>query len=135
MTDWIAANGPLVWWMTAISTVLFFGSLFALPVVLCRIPADYLLRPPKRRSKPLDFWRAARLTIRFVGGVVLIVCGVLMLVLPGQGLLAIAAGLLILPFRRRHLLIQRLLSHPRVLTPVNWIREKRHRPPLLPPAT
>jgi hypothetical protein len=55
-------------------------------------------------------------------GVVLVLLGVAMLVLPGQGLLTLLVGLLLVDFPGKHQLAVRLLSRPKVLSVVNKLR-------------
>ncbi|MBX3188136.1 MAG: hypothetical protein KF819_14035 [Labilithrix sp.] len=112
--------------IAVVAAALFVGTLLAIPVVVVRMPADYLVRPPPKRSFVV---RAARL----VAAVTLIVLGVLMLVLPGQGILTILVGLgiLDLPIKRR--LLRKLLSMPRVRAATNQLRARRGKPPLLTP--
>ncbi|WP_447980744.1 hypothetical protein [Candidatus Nitrospira bockiana] len=56
-----------------------------------------------------------------------------MLVLPGQGVLAILVGLTLLDFPGKRQLQSRLVRQRKVLESLNGIRRKFHRPPLLPP--
>jgi hypothetical protein len=71
-------------------------------------------------------WRVARNLL----GVVLVLLGVLMLVLPGQGILTLLVGVLLVDFPGKHKLVQRLLSRPKVLGIVNKLRTHRGSPPL-----
>jgi len=54
-----------------------------------------------------------------------------MLVLPGQGLLTILAGLVLLHFPRKHELLRWIVSRPAVLASANWVRHRAGRPPLV----
>jgi UPF0716 family protein affecting phage T7 exclusion len=67
-----------------------------------------------------------------VGGILLIL-GILMLVLPGQGLLTIIVALTMLDFPKKRQLTRRLLSRPTVLKLINSIRHRFQRPPLKAP--
>lgn len=53
-----------------------------------------------------------------------------MLVLPGQGLVTILAGLLLLDFPGKFKLERALVRQPAVMNALNWIRVRRGRPPL-----
>jgi hypothetical protein len=68
--------------------------------------------------------------LRNVLGVILILGGLAMLVLPGQGVLAILAGLLLTTFKGKHKLARKIVQKPKVEKALQWIREKAHRPPL-----
>jgi hypothetical protein len=68
--------------------------------------------------------------LRNLAGVVLLLFGVLMLVLPGQGLLTILFGLILLDAPGKRLLVNRLLMRPRVFSIVNSLRQRFGVPPL-----
>jgi len=54
----------------------------------------------------------------------------LMLVLPGQGLLTIVTGLLLINYPGKYKLEQKLVAIPSVFRALNWIRVKANKPPL-----
>lgn len=109
------------------SVAMFAGSIAAIPVLLIRIPPDFFARPRARHAL------AVRI-LRDVAGVVLILLGAAMLVLPGQGMLTIlvGVGLLDLPWKRH--LVRRILRNPNVKHAVDRLRERAGRPPLDVPA-
>ena len=105
-------------WLSAASVLMFFGSLIAVPWLVVRIPADYFLR----QRHYVDRWRPrhpllrlAFLALKNLLGVVLVLAGVAMLVLPGQGILTILVGLLFLDFPGKFALERRLARQPPVL--------------------
>ncbi len=124
--------------MGTFSIVTFAGSLIVIPTLLARLPSDFFLRTAPRPGT----WRARHPVWRWAGrvgknllGGVLVLCGVAMLVLPGQGIITILIGLGLLDIPGKRALELALLRRPVVSRVVNWIRAKAHRPPLrLPPA-
>jgi hypothetical protein len=68
-------------------------------------------------------------------GVLLVLLGIAMLLLPGQGLITLLVGVLLVDFPGKQRLVQRLLGRPKALKVVNKMREKHGKPPLAPPAT
>jgi len=134
MLDWLAQHKELLAWLGIASAVFFAGSLVAVPVLIARIPADYFAqREPPRMPWQLEH-PALRLTLEVIKnalGVALIAAGIAMLLLPGQGLLTIFLGLVLLEFPGKRALELRLVARPRVLRALNWIRRKAHRPPLI----
>lgn len=60
-------------------------------------------------------------------GLCLLLCGIAMLVLPGQGLLTMLIGLSLLPFPGKNKLEQKLLALKSVRTSLNWIRAKANK--------
>jgi hypothetical protein len=108
-----------------ISLLMALASIIAIPWLLCRLPEDYL--EPGAASVRHGM---ARRVLRNTLGSVLLVLGILMLVLPGQGLLTILVGLTLLDFPSKRRIVLRLLLRPRVFHLVNSIRDRFGRPPL-----
>ena len=119
--------------LAAVSVVTFVGSLLGVPFVLARLPADYFLRAEKKALGVAPANRPARMLLAFgknALGALLVTLGVLMLVLPGQGVLTLLVGLLLLDFPGKQRLERRLIGTPRVLRIVNALRKRWNRPPL-----
>jgi hypothetical protein len=132
MVTWLRGHETLLWWVGALSIVMFIGTLVVLPMIVAHLPANYFTRdqrPPGGHTPA----RTLRL-LGFVGknllGIVLILAGVAMLVLPGQGMLMILIGLLLMDFPGKRALEQRLVQQPSVWQAINWIRAKAHQPAL-----
>ena len=96
------------------------------------LPADYLLHASENERAPST--SHVRLVLRNVLGGILLVLGVLMLILPGQGVLTIVAALAVMNFRRKRRWEQRLLARPHVLALINRLRQRGGHPPLLAPS-
>jgi hypothetical protein len=114
--------------ITLVSLGLFVGTLFLGSWAVRRLPVDYLERtalPPRPRG--MARWGQL---LRNLIGFLLLLIGVLMLVLPGQGLLTILAALSLLDFPGKRKLEHRLLSLPRVLAAANHLRRRAGRLPL-----
>jgi hypothetical protein len=116
------------------SAALFVGSAVGVPWVVCRMPPDYFSRrerdrlglEPSARSRWLVLVRVAKNGM----GVVLLLAGTAMLVLPGQGLLTIIVSLFLLDFPGKRRLQRRIVAAPRVLGALNALRRRAGRPPL-----
>jgi hypothetical protein len=67
-------------------------------------------------------------------GIVLLVAGVLMLVAPGQGLLTIAMGIVLIDFPGKFRLERWVVTRPNVWRTLNWLRRRARRPELQRPA-
>jgi putative transmembrane protein PGPGW len=117
--------------LTVVSALTFIVSLVGASWAVRRLPADYLLHEP---SKALAGGRVSPgLVLRNGLGGVLLVLGVLMLVLPGQGLLTILAALGLMDFRGKRRFEHWLMLRPTVLAAINRLRRRSGRPPLLSP--
>ena len=130
---WVQTNQVLLAWSFGLSVVLFVGSLVILPVLVAAMRTDYFITPSRDDHTWLGRHPAARMTARVLKntlGAVLLVAGLAMLVLPGQGILTMLVALSLLEFPGKRRLELRLIRQRLVLGPVNWIREKAGRPPL-----
>lgn len=130
----LQSHETLLWWLAASSVLVFFGSLAALPLIVAQIPEDYFVRP-KRRSAQRMFnsnllVHSLLVVAKNIAGLLLFAGGILMLVLPGQGLLTMFAGLLLLNFPGKYTAERWLVSRRPVYRAINWLRRRRHQPPL-----
>lgn len=106
--------------------------MIAIPFLVIRIPEDYFVA----EKKPASHRGPLRWTVwllRNLLAFVLVLCGLLMLVLPGQGMLTILLGIACSTFPGKYRLERRIVGRPRILRALNWIREKYNKAPLLAP--
>lgn len=118
----------------AASILMYVASIVVVPWLVIRMPPDYLVQEPPMRTEWSQHHPAIRLTVKVLKNLLaycVIAAGILMLFLPGQGVLTIIAGLLLVDFPGKHRLIRWTLTRPRVLRSVNWLRTRAHRAPLL----
>jgi hypothetical protein len=122
-----------LWSVGIASVVVFFASLLIMPALIIRIPTDYFSHPRRPPSRFASLHPAARLAIRIgknaLGGMLLL-AGTAMLVLPGQGLLTILVGFLLIDFPRKYALESWLVRKPMIHRPINWLRRRHQREPL-----
>ncbi len=114
------------------SLVLFVVSLVAIPWLITKIPVDYFHE--QRRVTPSAkgrYFLLAQLLagIKNVLGFALVLSGVLMLMLPGQGVLTILIGLFLMDFPGKYTLERKLVCMPKVQRSLNWIRAKANKEP------
>ncbi|MDX1804128.1 MAG: hypothetical protein R3292_08605 [Alcanivorax sp.] len=115
--------------LTLIGTAMALASFIAIPWLLIRMPHDYFTRGYKPRQH-----RGVMAWLVWAGrnflAVILLIAGILMLVLPGQGLLTILIAIMTSTFPGKYRLERAIIRRPHVYHGVNWIREKYHRPAL-----
>ncbi len=131
--EWIVAHKALLAWLGTASVVMFFGTLAAVPWVVAWLPKDYFRRRRRRELLQASRHPALRVAwwvVKNVLAVLLILLGIAMLVLPGQGILTILLGLVLLDFPGKRRMELALVRRPKVLATLNWIRRKMGRPPL-----
>jgi hypothetical protein len=119
-------------WISIGSGIALLLTAIAIPIVIVKLPADYLVNDQKKSW--LDAQPVVVCAVLRVGknlfGVMLVLLGIIMLVLPGQGVLSIILGLSLVDFPGRRALQCKLIRQPKVIDSINWIRKKFHRPPL-----
>ena len=122
--------------MAIFSVVTFVGSLIVVPIILARLPVDYFLNEERHlvatRSKQPAFFFLTQFVKNFFGGI-LILAGIAMLILPGQGILTILIGLGITNFPGKYKLERKLVSNQSVFKSLNWMRKRAGVEPFLYP--
>jgi hypothetical protein len=115
--------------------VTFAVSLAIVGTMLVRLPATYFLDRHER-----DLWidqhpivRWSGIILKNVSGIALIALGFLLSLpgIPGQGLLTILLGVMLLDFPGKRRLERRIIGMPRVLDRVNRLRARFGKPPLV----
>ena len=120
-----------VGWLLLLVGLPFVGTLVLVPWLVIQLPANYFQESGHR---PAPMWGVAHPALRFLLhlgknllGVVVLLMGVAMLVLPGQGLLTIVTGLMLVNFPGKYRFERWLVRQKPVLHAVNWLREKAGR--------
>lgn len=126
--DALSPENAALAWASLLSLVVFVGSVVALPVVIVRLPADYFVEGAETRRRG-GMLGTALVFVRNVVGVALLLTGVALLFLPGQGLLMILASVVVMEFPGKKRLERRLIARAEVLRVVNRIRARFRAPP------
>ena len=122
-------------WGVLIFLVTFTVSIAITVVVLIKLPATYFKAEHGR-----EFWVERHPVLRWGGlvgknllGAFLVLLGIVLSLpgVPGQGVLTILLGVMLLDFPGKRGLELKLVSRPKVLNTINRIRHKFDRPPLL----
>src|SRR6056297_1550984 len=95
-THFFEANQALIIWLGSSSAFIFILTLAALPLIIIRIPQDYFIHKNRniiQLRHPL--LRLLLLIIKNLWGYIFILVGVLLLFVPGQGLLTIFIGIML----------------------------------------
>ncbi len=137
MLEWIKEHQAIVWTTLGIaSVVMLVGTALIVPAIIARIPPDYFAQKRRPRSREIDHHLSTpmvRLLLR-VGknllGIVLLIAGIAMLALPGQGLLTILLGIFLIDFPGKYRFEKWLVSRKHVLRGLNWLRKRAGRAPL-----
>lgn len=128
--EWLQSHENLLGWMFGLSLASLVLTALLLPVFVVRLPEDYFLatRQELAGRRGVVHWiaRAGKNLLGFV----FVLAGLAMLLLPGQGLLTLLIGLLLLDFPGKRAIERRLARRPKVLGFLNRIRARRGRGPL-----
>ncbi|HEU4433304.1 MAG TPA: hypothetical protein VFR51_07890 [Pyrinomonadaceae bacterium] len=115
--------------------VTFTGSLALVSLILIKLPADYFCSHYDRQlwSGRAPALRIAAAIGKNVLGVLLIVLGIIMALpgVPGQGLLTVLLGVMLVDFPGKDRLEQKLLQRPTIRNSIDRLRAKFGKPPLL----
>jgi hypothetical protein len=129
----------ITWSNVLIGAAIFLGSfllnLAIVSVILVKLPADHF-----NKNRQTKFWdgprpalHAAKVIGKNVAGVLLVALGIVLSLpgVPGQGLLTILLGIMLLDFPGRDRLEQKLLSKPSIVNTINRLRGRFGKPPLV----
>lgn len=130
---WFEIHESLFWWFTISSALAFIGTLIVVPLLLIRMPADYFTRqrPYYHGQHPIIHWII--LISKNLFGIIFLLAGIVMLFLPGQGIITIMLAISLLNFPEKRYLERQFISLPRVLSTINNIRRRADQPPLIDP--
>lgn len=133
---WIAEHDFILALAGGGSLLLLLFVAAALPLIIVQLPTDYF-------SDPLGGSRLLRHRHRLIAWPLLILknllaipvllSGIIFIFTPGQGILTIVAGLLLLDFPGKRQVEMRIVRKHRVFRAMNWIRRKAGRDPFNPP--
>lgn len=134
MFNVIQNHGELIGWLGLASIVMLLTTAFLGGWFLVQLPADYFSAPASRSaawSKRHPALRVFFVAAKNVVGLVLVLIGIAMLVLPGQGLLSILVGVMLLDFPGKYRLERRIVGKPSVLRSINWLRHRANKSPFI----
>ena len=119
-----------------ISIIMFVGTIVAIPIILNRLPTNYFQHDLEHKwmDNYHPIFRNIGLVVKNTVGLVFLLAGMAMLILPGQGILTIVIGVSLLDFPGKRKLEHKLLTQPMVFQAMNSIRAKCSKPPFNPPS-
>jgi hypothetical protein len=115
-----------------VSLALSFG---AIVLVMVKIPANYFSSHYVQDFMPGSSWfvRWGAVVAKNVAGALLILLGIVLSLpgVPGQGLLTILLGLIMLDIPGKRPIEAKIIKRPAVLAAVNKLRSRYNKPPLV----
>ncbi|MEP6924584.1 MAG: hypothetical protein ABI954_08970 [Pyrinomonadaceae bacterium] len=140
MIDWLIQFWQsLTWNQILLGGGLFAGSLIlsfgAIVIVMVNIPANYFSPHYEEDFLPGSHWTVkwGAVILKNVLGVLLIIIGILLSLpgVPGQGLLTILLGLIMLDIPGKRPLEARIIQRPAILAAINKLRARFKKTPLI----
>jgi len=127
---WVREYQGLLEWLGGLSLLMFVVTLVVFPLVIIYLPEDYFVRdrrdPARQTRRHPAVWLVLTI-LKNILGVVLVAAGLVMVALPGQGLLTMLIGLTLVNFPGKFALERRIVSRPSVAKTLNRIRESAGR--------
>ena len=121
----------LILWFGSISLFVFLFSLLSIKWLVSLIPEDYFInkKDSKIKKNNILIWYIV-LVFKNLIGYSLILGGIMMLVLPGQGLFTIIIGLMMSNYPGKYSIEKKFIAIPTILKSINWLRRKSNKPPI-----
>ncbi|MEP6903910.1 MAG: hypothetical protein ABJA66_19460 [Actinomycetota bacterium] len=129
----------LTWGQIGLGVGLFFLSLglsfLAIGIVVVKVPPNYFSSHYERDFLPgspfLIRWGAV--ILKNILGVILVIIGIILSLpgIPGQGILTILIGLIMIDIPGKRPFEARIIKRPVILATINNLRAKYNKPPLI----
>ena len=110
---------------------MFFLTIWMTLWVIVKLPHDYFNKPKTATASQLGLKALMMKVLRNCLAVILITFGIIMLVLPGQGLLTILIGVIVMDFKYKHHLEAKLVHQEKIKNALNKIRERYNKQPFI----
>lgn len=138
MTEWLWS----LWEGMTLGRVLVGGGIFVaslllsaliVAVVIVKIPANYFSSHYQQDFLPNASWltRWGAVIAKNVVGAILVLAGIVMLIGPGQGVLTILIGLIMMDIPGKRPIEARIIKRPAILAAANGLRERFGKEPLV----
>jgi len=120
-------------WLAGLSLGAFLLSLLLIPFIVRKLPSDcfVLLCTINHNRSKHTAGSVIVLILQNIVGVFLFITGLAMLFLPGQGILTMLLGILLLSFPGKHRLIAYLIRSPGIRQGLDWLRAKNSKQPFI----
>ena len=128
----------LTWGKALVGVLIFLGTFLIniaiVSFILVKIPPDYFNKRHKTQfwAGPKPALHAAKMIGKNILGIFLIILGIVLSIpgVPGQGLLTILLGVVLVDFPGKRHLERKLLSRQEIVKTIDRLREKFNKPPL-----
>ena len=127
ITEWLASYSSILIGIGGLSILILIFSIMGLGWFISQIPADYFIHEKRQAdnwNKYSSETRVVIIIVKNVVGIAMLISGLLLLILPGQGILTMIIGILLIDYPGKFKLEQKIISIPSVFRGLNWFRAK-----------
>ena len=133
--SWSSMNSDLLFLLGSLSIFILIISVFMMVLIISFLPEDYFKSENRNLISSVQNSRYPLLKLLVLitknfFGVLLLLSGILMLVLPGQGILTIITSLVFMDYPGKYKFERKLLRQKGVINSINWIRSRLSKPSL-----
>ena len=133
--SWSSMNSDLIFLLGSLSIFILIISVLMMVLIISFLPEDYFKSENRNLISSVQNSRYPLLKLLVLitknfFGVLLLLSGILMLVLPGQGILTIITGLVFIDYPGKYKFERKLLRQKGVINSINWIRSRLSKPSL-----
>ena len=133
--SWSSMNSDLLFLLGSLSIFILIISVFMMVLIISFLPEDYFKSENRNliysvQNSHYPLLKLLVLITKNFFGVLLLLSGILMLVLPGQGILTIITGLVFMDYPGKYKFERKLLRQKGVINSINWIRSLLNKPSL-----
>lgn len=128
--DWLALASEHAAALAGVSVATLVMTFVLLPIMIANLPANYFAAG--RRPRPLSrhlILHLVLMALKNVLGLAFVMLGIMLLFLPGQGLLTLVIGLTVMNYPGKYALERWLVLRPHVFPALNWLRARCGKPP------
>ncbi len=123
---------PFFWWMAAGSILVFLSSMLLIPWLIVRLPEDFFQSsdraiPYLTTGHPV--WRFVITVVKNLAGAAFIMAGLIMLFIPGQGILTMVVGFMLTSFPGKQRIVYWFASRNAIFRSLNALRRRWNKPP------
>jgi len=133
MLQWLHNNGDWLIPLALLSAGSLLVTLITVPVVVLQLPQNYFCHDHREPLYRISAHPAVGFVLALVKnavGAVLVAAGIIMLFTPGQGLITILLGAVLMNFPGKYRVERWLARQNGILPAMNWLRGKFGKPPL-----
>lgn len=134
LSTFLSAHDGLLLILGVFSLAAFAVTLAIVPWLVARLPADYFKNRHRSSAFAGKLHPALLIPAIFLKnclGLLVLISGIIMLLIPGQGLLTMLIGVLLMDFPGKFRFERWLVQKKVVLNSINWLRKRRGKAPLL----